>query len=267
MKMSDDPSRSSVIGEASSSTLPTTAGRGRGRRRSSTTSGRSTFVREHTTSSSLTTPSENLEGHHELNTHEDSAPVVEPQRIPSEINNPVDSLDSSSTARAETPSASFITSPWSNQSDDDDDDDSLPEFWEKVHLPDGETLYLDHRTQTTSWERPPQTTRFRLTDPDESWAARLQAPLPEVPEVDNYSTRAREGPWSDVAPSILSHDHDSLNTQVVADLLRDGYTLGDRSTDDFSQPGAVPDFWEVRRGTDGHTYYIDHPASIILRSR
>lgn len=261
--------KSSVSNEASGSAPATTSGRGKGRRRSSAASGRSTSIREHTPSDNLSTTSENYQG---LNPtpRETSATAVEPLRVPL-VNAPLDDLASPSTVRAQSPPASLITSPWSDESDDDngdedeDEDDSLPEFWEEMHLPDGKRIFLDHRTQSTSWKRPRKNARFKLADPEESWTARLQAPLPDVPETDNYSTRAREGPWSDVAPSILSHE--SVNTDVVADLLRDGYVLGDTSTDDGSQPDAVPDFWEVRRGTDGHTYYIDHPAGIILRGR
>ena len=161
---------------------------------------------------------------------------------------------------------SWSSSSSSSSSSDNSDDDSLPEFWEEVRLPEGKTLYVDHRTETTTWQRPhsrpKRHSKYKLTDPELVWTARLHAPLPDVPE-------PRDDRKSPSGSGLANDTHDTASplpkTGLIADLLRDGYVLGDTTTD-FSHIGSVPDFWEVYHGADGRAYYIDHPAGTILRS-
>ncbi|KAI0348541.1 ribonuclease III [Trametopsis cervina] len=154
----------------------------------------------------------------------------------------------------------------SDSSSDSGESDSLPEFWEEVHLPDGEVVYLDHSTETTSWERPRRRRtshrKFTLAEAEAVWTARLVAPLPPVPtSTDNNPSRT---------PSHRGQATDDplrrpVHPAVITDLLQDGYILNEASTDsDFSQPGSVPEFWEVLHTDYGTIYYIDHPASSIL---
>ena len=141
------------------------------------------------------------------------------------------------------------------------DSDYLPEFWEEVCLPDGKVIYVDHSTETTTWERPRgsghRSRMFKLTDPDLAWTARLETPI--LADANPRDSKSTSG------DSVRDVQNTLYDRGLIADLLRDGYVLGDASTD-FSDSGSVPDFWEVYKGTDGRTYYIDHPAGNILRS-
>lgn len=125
-------------------------------------------------------------------------------------------------------------------------------------------MYVDHRTETTSWERPRSrpTRKFKFIDPQLAWTARLQAPLPGVPE---SSTKSAASGSLKLFETIHGPQIQPSGVDLIAELVRDGYVLGDASTD-FSSSGSVPDFWEVYQGSDGYTYYINHPAGNILRS-
>lgn len=156
------------------------------------------------------------------------------------------------------PSPREVSSRPPSPDSDDSDGESLPEFWEEVWLSDDKVIYVDHRTETTTWERPRghSTRKFKLTDPELAWTARLETPRRE--RSDSLEGQSPSSDSGHPAPSPPSGG-------PIADLLRDGYILGDANTD-FSDAGSVPDFWEIYKGDDDYTYYIDHPAGIILRS-
>ena len=147
----------------------------------------------------------------------------------------------------------------SSESYDSDFEDSgdLPDFWEERRLPDGTTYYIDHTTRSTSWERPrnPSTRRRRFTvaDSEAAWTARLVAPLPPIPSQAEETSRV---------PAVNEHTH----PPVIAELLRDGYVL--ENANEIDRPSSsttIPEFCEEVQADDGRTYYIDHPASMILR--
>ena len=149
----------------------------------------------------------------------------------------------------------------SSESYDSDFEDSgdLPDFWEERCLPDGTTYYVDHTTRSTSWERPrnPSTRRrqFTVADSEAAWTARLVAPLPPIPSQAEETITSR-------VPAVDEHTH----PPVIAELLRDGYVL--ENTNEIDRPSSsatIPEFCEEVQADDGRMYYVDHPASVILR--
>ncbi|EKM61127.1 uncharacterized protein PHACADRAFT_204280 [Phanerochaete carnosa HHB-10118-sp] len=124
---------------------------------------------------------------------------------------------------------------------DGSDDEPLPDFWEKVPLPDGKVLFVDHRTHITTWKDP---RRVQTPSPP---------PLREVPA----AWRARPTAGSDLDDE--GSRTGPLGSDVVAfpDLVREGYTAGFIPPENLSSD-ALPEFWELRQGLDGKTYYIDH---------
>ena len=52
------------------------------------------------------------------------------------------------------------------------------------------------------------------------------------------------------------------------ELTEEGYTAEDELYDVDSvhwHPDDLPDFWEIREGSDGQTYCIDHIGTRIMR--
>ena len=138
-------------------------------------------------------------------------------------------------------------------SDSGSDDEPLPDFWEEVRLSDGKVLFIDHRTETTTWDDP---RRIRRPSPSPlrgvpaAWRARLMA----GPDSDDEGRRT---PTSQLGV---------LGTAAFPDLEREGYTAGEVPPDSQVHlfPDALPEFWELRRGMDGKTYYIDHINATIM---
>ncbi|KAI0094804.1 hypothetical protein BDY19DRAFT_914699 [Irpex rosettiformis] len=159
----------------------------------------------------------------------------------------------------------------SSESYDSDLEDSgdLPDFWEERHLPDGTTYYIDHTTRSTSWERPRRQStkreKYSVTESEAAWTARLVAPLPPIPPL----AEKEEENTTSQAP-VVGNDRPGgpFHPPVIAELLRDGYILEDRSRDEENHRSffaTIPEFCEEVQADDGRTYYIDHPASTILR--
>lgn len=139
---------------------------------------------------------------------------------------------------------------------DSDDDDEFPDFWEAVPYPGGKILYVNHRTETTTWERP-QTRKGSFHDADYSWSARLMAPLPTPPSI----REDRDSTFSTLhAGGQDSQDNDA---PPFPDLLAEGFTWENDPVD--QPPGPLPDFWEAREGSNGRTYWIDHVNGTITR--
>ena len=46
------------------------------------------------------------------------------------------------------------------------------------------------------------------------------------------------------------------------ELLEEGYARDDAAAAEVT---ALPDFWEVRQGQDGYTYYIDHIGFRVIK--
>lgn len=142
--------------------------------------------------------------------------------------------------------------------DSDSEDEPLPEFWEKIRLDDGKVVFLDHKTQQTTWEDP-RRARMPSPLPDQApvaWRARLLVAGVEDPEDQPRVTQHRFSPISDIS-----------DISPLPDLAHEGYAVSIASRDDLlPDPDALPDFWEIRRGLDGKLYYVDHVnASIIER--
>ncbi|KAI0695142.1 hypothetical protein BC835DRAFT_1544575 [Cytidiella melzeri] len=167
------------------------------------------------------------------------------------------------------PQARERTNSSSESNDSGSEDNHLPEFWEERRLPDGQIYYVDHSTQTTTWDRPRNRPTGRLrpsvTDPESAWTARLVLPLPPLPtSVEHTDTPSQ--------PRAGDH-HTNVNIfpavpTVVADLLRDGYVFGNNVDDDYLSPsGHLPEFYEEVQASNGQQYYIDHPAGTIFVRR
>lgn len=168
--------------------------------------------------------------------------------------------------RSENNRSSMHSTDSSSDNDDDDDDESLPDFWELVKLPDGDVLYVDHRTETTTWERPrrQRSRRPQLSSNDAS--ARLVASSSTILRSTRSSNSVRAGDNSIETLDIGSTARSSTPT-FITDLLRDGYSISaDGSHSSWLDAQVLPDFWEVRKDGGGdYVYYIDHPAGIIIK--
>jgi hypothetical protein len=128
-------------------------------------------------------------------------------------------------------------------------------------MDDGKVLYIDHRTENTSWERPRRNgpSRFSLGNAESAWTARLVSPLPPVPASPNSNTSPRTN-------GTEAQGSEQVHPTVIADLLRDGYVLQETNHINHSPSlGAIGEFCEEVLADDGHTYYVDHPAGIIIR--
>lgn len=136
------------------------------------------------------------------------------------------------------------------KTDSNSDDEPLPEFWEKIRLDDGQVVFLDHTTEKTTWEDP---RRGRTPSPSpeavpDAWRARLVAGSEDMP--DDQPPTAR---------TLSSYD------DVFPDLVNEGYTASTAAPSSLS-PHALPEFWELRQGRDGKTYYIDHTNATFMES-
>ena len=62
---------------------------------------------------------------------------------------------------------------------------------------------------------------------------------------------------------------DGLGAAAFPDLEREGYTVEEVPPDSQVRlfPDALPEFWELKRGMDGNTYYIDHVNATIMPKR
>ena len=123
----------------------------------------------------------------------------------------------------------------------------LPDFWEEVRLPDGRSLFVDHQTESTTWDDPR--------------SARNASPSPEP---------LRPSVWD--AQLVAGHPDDMydpadtfIGNHPFPDLVGDGYLVDDELPGSELRRGTLPDFWEERRGVDGCAYYIDHIGCRIIR--
>ncbi|PSS37614.1 hypothetical protein PHLCEN_2v541 [Hermanssonia centrifuga] len=137
------------------------------------------------------------------------------------------------------------------------DDDPLPEFWEAVRMPDGNIFFVDHKTQTTTWDDPRSRAQrdTEAVDINSAWAVRLMSPLPDTPE--GFRTQFSSLPTEPLADAYLHKD------PPFPELLRDGYVFNPSFPN--LPEGPLPDFWEEQRGSDGHVYYIDHAGATIIK--
>jgi transcriptional coactivator YAP1 len=130
----------------------------------------------------------------------------------------------------------------------DENEEQLPDFWEEVRLDDGRILFVNHVTETTTWDDP-RRTRGSSPPPElqpSAWTAQLVAgSLDETGALQQRVDGSRSG-------------------IPFPDLAEEGYVL-DEETSGPIHPDALPDFWEMRRGTDGWNYYIDHIGTRIVR--
>ena len=157
--------------------------------------------------------------------------------------------------------------------DEPEDLGPLPEFWEELRMPNGDIVYVDHKNQTTTWDDPrkskppPKDDHEASTDNvADAWTARLVAPVPVVPQSSAYGSSARWGTAADpfAHSSRDRNDPYASPSAPFPDLSQEGYVVV--SQDESPVPdGSLPDFWEVRRGNDGHLYSINHATATIIR--
>ncbi|KAJ3552253.1 hypothetical protein NM688_g4250 [Phlebia brevispora] len=147
----------------------------------------------------------------------------------------------------------------------------LPEFWEEFRTTDGKAFFVDHQTQTTTWDDPRKTLfgDDNFEDTDTSWSARLVAPLPEVPEIpagNNASFPSDPNGNSYAQESQMRNNRTPLSISTLfPDLLQEGYTFESSGYSASNGADGIPEFCEIREASDGSAYLVDHAAGTIIR--
>lgn len=106
----------------------------------------------------------------------------------------------------------------------------LPPGWEKAHTIEGQVYFLNHTTQTTTWE-----------DPRKSLAAQAQ----------RQQQRSAELLSTPAAP-LLAHPH------PAASPLPKPVSTSKPASPAPNDLGPLPDGWEEAATPEGEIYYIDH---------
>lgn len=148
------------------------------------------------------------------------------------------------------------------------EDIPLPDFWEEVRNPDGTVYFVDHEHQVTTWHDPRLDvfTEDQNSDNDSdgtsAWTARLVASLPGIPQTPVSASLSPNTTRGQTQGAVTRVDHDET-LHIFPDLLAEGYRVAPLSQDFSLSGSSLPDFWEVREGNGGRTYFIDHVASTI----
>ncbi|XP_066923959.1 E3 ubiquitin-protein ligase NEDD4-like isoform X2 [Clytia hemisphaerica] len=151
-----------------------------------------------------------------------------------------------------------------------DVEEPLPPGWEERRNVNGQTLYIDHNSRTTTWNRPSSSNQLEPSTPVASAPAPEESespPPPEEPEDEqSASTVERLHPdipsqsemplpagWAmQLAPNnrVFFVDHNNRTTSWV-----DPRVNTQPATQDL---GPLPAGWEERVHFDGRVFFIDH---------
>ncbi|XP_057304153.1 E3 ubiquitin-protein ligase NEDD4-like isoform X3 [Hydractinia symbiolongicarpus] len=138
-----------------------------------------------------------------------------------------------------------------------DPESQLPPGWEERRNVNGQTLFIDHNTRTTSWVRPRSSTSSAVENqsPPEADAN----PRPERsterlhPDVPSQSEMPLPPGWAmQLAQNgrVFFIDHNSRSTVWVDPRIN--------NKNDAKDLGPLPAGWEERVHSDGRVFFIDH---------